>query len=131
MEIWQIVGLALTVSVLGIVLRQVRPEIALQMTILAGTAIFLLVLGRVKVIIDLLQNLAEQANVSSYYLLIILKIVGIAYLAEFGAAICRDAGEGALAAKVELAAKVGVFVLAIPIITAILESLVRLLAWGD
>ncbi|MDR3288177.1 MAG: stage III sporulation protein AD [Peptococcaceae bacterium] len=131
MEIWQIVGLALTVSVLGMVLKQVRPEIALQMTILAGVVIFLLVISKVKVIIDLLQNLAGQANVSSYYLLIIFKIVGVAYLAEFGAAICRDAGEGALAAKVELAAKVGVLVLAIPIITAILESLVRLLAWGD
>jgi stage III sporulation protein AD len=130
-EIWQIVGLALTVSVLGMVLKQVRPEIALQMTILAGVVIFLLVISKVKVIIDLLQNLAGQANVSSYYLLIIFKIVGVAYLAEFGAAICRDAGEGALAAKVELAAKVGVLVLAIPIITAILESLVRLLAWGD
>ncbi len=127
MEIWQIVGLALVVTVIGVVLRQIRPEIAIQLTILAAIIIFLLILGKVKVIIDLLQNLADQANISSYYLLIVLKIVGIAYLAEFGAQICRDAGEGALATKVEMAAKVSVLVLAIPIIAAILESLVRLI----
>lgn len=127
MEIWQIVGLALVVTVVGVVLRQIRPEISIQLTILAALMIFLLILGKVKVIIELLQNLADQANISSYYLLIVLKIVGIAYLAEFGAQICRDAGEGALATKVEMAAKVSVLVLAIPIIAAILESLVRLM----
>lgn len=126
MEIWQIVGLALIVTVISVVLKQIRPEIALQLTILAGAAIFILVMSKIKIIVDLLQNLADQANISSYYLLIVLKIVGVAYLAEFGAQICRDAGEGALASKIELAAKVGVIVLAIPIIVAITESLVRL-----
>ncbi|MHB1406218.1 MAG: stage III sporulation protein AD [Desulfitobacteriaceae bacterium] len=127
MDIWQIVGLALIVTVIGAVLRQFRPEIALQLTILAGVTIFLLILGKIKIIIELLQNLADQASISSYYLLIVLKIVGIAYVAEFGAQICRDAGEGALASKVEIAAKVTVLILAIPIITAILESLIRLI----
>jgi len=125
-EIWQIVGLALIVTVISVVLKQIRPEIALQLTILAGASIFILVMSKIKVIVELLQNLADQANISSYYLLIVLKIVGVAYLAEFGAQICRDAGEGALASKIELAAKVGVIVLAIPIIVAITESLVRL-----
>lgn len=126
MEIWQIVGLALIVTVFSVVLKQIRPEIALQLTILAGASIFILILSKIRVIVDLLQTLADQANISSYYLLIILKIVGVAYLAEFGAQICRDAGETALATKIELAAKVGVIILAIPIIVAITESLVRL-----
>jgi stage III sporulation protein AD len=125
-EIWQIVGLALIVTVISVVLKQFRPEIALQLSILAGATIFILILSKIKVIIDLLQSLADQANISSYYLIIVLKIVGVAYLAEFGAQICRDAGEGALATKIEIAAKVGVIVLAIPIIVAITESLVRL-----
>ncbi len=126
MEIWQIVGLALIVAVISVVLKQFRKEIALQLTILTGAIIFILILGKIKIIIDLLQNLADQADISSYYLLIVLKIVGVAYLAEFGADICRDADEKALATKIEIAAKVGVVVLAIPIIVAILESLMRL-----
>ena len=126
MEIWQIVGLALIVTVISVVLKQIRPEIAMQLTILASASIFILVMSKIKVIVDLLQNLADQANIGSYYLLIVLKIVGVAYLAEFGAQICKDAGEGALASKIELAAKVTVIALAIPIIVAITESLVRL-----
>jgi len=125
-EIWQIVGLALIVTVISVVLKQIRPEIALQLTILASASIFILVMSKIKVIVDLLQDLADQANIGSYYLFIVLKIVGVAYLAEFGAQICRDAGEGALASKIELAAKVAVIALAIPIIVAITESLVRL-----
>ena len=127
MEIWQIVGIALVVSVISVVLKQFRPEIALQLTILTGTIIFTLIIDKIKIIVNLLQNLADQANISSYYLIIVLKIVGVAYLAEFGADICRDAGENALATKIEIAAKVGVLVLAIPIIVAILESVMRLL----
>lgn len=126
MEIWQVVGLALIVTMVCVVLKQIRPEIALQLSILAGASIFILILNKIRVITDLLQNLADQANISSYYLLIVLKIVGVAYLAEFGAQICRDAGEGALATKIEVAAKVGVIILALPIIVAITESLVRL-----
>lgn len=128
MEIWQIVGIALVVSIISVVLKQFRKEIALQMTILTGAIIFTLILDKIQIIIDLLQSLADQANISSYYLVIVLKIVGVAYLAEFGAEICRDAGEGALATKIEIAAKVAVLVLAIPIIVAILESIMGLLS---
>lgn len=126
MQIWQIVGFALIVTVIAAVLKTMKQEVALQLTILAGVTIFILILDKIKVIIDLLQNLADQANISSYYLIIVLKIVGIAYLAEFGAEICKDAGEGALAVKIQVAAKIAVLILAIPIIVAILESLVRL-----
>ncbi len=126
MEIWQIVGLALIATVLGIVLKEVKRELAVQLSILAGATIFLFIAGKIQIVIELLQNLADQANISSYYLQIVLKIVGVAYISEFGAQICRDAGEGALATKVEIAAKVGILVLAIPIIVAILESLIRL-----
>lgn len=128
MEIAQVIGLAIIVTVLGAVLKQVRPEMALQLSIFAGITIFLLVMDKVKLVVNLLENLANQANVSSYYLYIVLKIVGVAYLAEFGGQICRDAGENALATKVEIAAKIFVVILGVPIIVAIMDSLLKLLA---
>jgi len=127
-EIAQVVGLAIIVTVIGAVLKQIKPEMALQLSILAGVTIFLLVMDKIRLVIDLLQKLADQANINSYYLFIVLKIVGVAYLAELGCQICRDAGETALATKVEIAAKVFVIVLAIPIIVAIIESVMKLLA---
>jgi stage III sporulation protein AD len=127
-EIAQIVGLAIIVTVISAVLKQIKPEMALQLSILAGVAIFLVVMDKIRLVIDLLQKLADQANVNSYYLFIVLKIVGVAYLAELGCQICRDAGENALATKVEIAAKIFVVVLAIPIIVAVMESVMKLLA---
>lgn len=128
MEIVQVIGLAIVVTVIGTVLRQIKPEMAIQLSIIAGVAIFLLIMDKVRIIIDLMQKLADQANISSYYLFIILKVVGVAYLAEFGCQICKDAGENALATKVEIAAKIFVVILAIPIIVAIMESMMKLLA---
>ncbi|HHV63630.1 MAG TPA: stage III sporulation protein AD [Peptococcaceae bacterium] len=127
MEIAQVVGIAIIVTVIGTVLRQVKPEIALQLSILAGIIIFVLIIDKVRLVVDLLEKLAEQVNVNSYYLFIVLKIVGVAYLAEFCSQICKDAGENALATKVEIAAKIFVIVLAIPIIVAIMESIINLL----
>jgi stage III sporulation protein AD len=126
-EIAQVVGLAIIVTVIGAVLKQIKPEIALQLSILAGVIIFILMMDKIRLVVDLLQKLSEQANVSSYYLFIVLKIVGVAYLAEFGCQICKDAGENALATKVEIAAKIFMIILAIPIIVAIMESVMKLL----
>lgn len=127
MEIAQIIGLALVVTVIGAVIKQIRPEIALQLTIFTGIVIFLIIMDKIRLVVDLLEKLADQANISSYYLLIVLKIVGVAYLAEFCCQICKDAGENALATKVELAAKVFVIILAVPIIVAIIDSMMKLL----
>lgn len=127
MEIAQVVGLAIIVTVIGAVLKQIKPEIALQLSILAGVIIFILMMDKIRLVVDLLQKLSEQANISSYYLFIVLKIVGVAYLAEFGCQICKDAGENALATKVEIAAKIFMIILAIPIIVAIMESVMKLL----
>lgn len=127
MEILQIVGFGLVAAVLIVLLRREKPEIALLISIAAGVVIFLFVLGKVGAVINVLKDLAVRANVNLMYLAAILKIVGIAYIADFGAQICRDAGEGALASKIELAAKVLILVLAVPIIMAVLETLMKFL----
>ncbi len=127
MDFAQIVGLALIVTIFGTVVKQLRPEIAIQMTILAGILIFLFIMNKIELIVSLMEKLAEQANVNSYYLFIVFKIVGVAYLAEFAGQICRDAGEVSIATKVEIAAKVTVVIMAIPIIVAIIDSISQLL----
>ncbi len=126
MEIIQIVGLGIMVTLLAVTIRQHKPEIALFLSLAAGLMLFMLVLGKIGAVIDLFKDLSRQANLNIAYLGIILKVVAIAYIADFGAQICRDAGEGTLAAKIELAAKVLVLVLAIPIVIAVLQALLRL-----
>lgn len=128
MEIFQIVGLALTATLIIILVRQARDgETALLVSLVVGAVIFLLLLDRIGTVVKVLGDLSERAGINQFYLNTVLKIIGIAYVAEFGGQICRDAGENAIASKVELAAKVLIMVLAIPIIVAVLESILRLL----
>ncbi|AVX20135.1 MAG: stage III sporulation protein AD [Bacillota bacterium] len=127
MEIIQVVGVALLASLLILVLKQIRPELALFVTLVVAAGLFGLVLTKVGAIFDILQQLASKANVNQAYLGTVLKIIGIAYIAEFGAQVCRDAGEGAIAGKVELVAKILILILAVPVILAIIQSVLGLM----
>ena len=127
MEIIQIIGLGFMVTLLILVIKQQRPEIAVQLSLALATIIFLMVLSKISVVLDLFRDMAAKANISSMYLNTILKIIGIAYITEFGAQVCRDAGEGAVAGKIEFAGKVLVMVMAIPIIALVLDTIVRLI----
>ncbi len=127
MEIMQIVALGLVVTVFAVLLRRERPEMALILVLGFGVIVFLMVLGKLGAIITVFQDLTRRAQVDELYLITLLKILGIAYIAEFGAQICRDSGEGTVANKIELAGKVLILILALPIFVAILEVIVRLL----
>ncbi|SMC59054.1 stage III sporulation protein AD [Sporomusa malonica] len=127
MEIIQIIGLGFVVTLLILIIKQQRPELAVQLGLALSAIIFLMVLSKLNVVLDLFRDLAEKANISQMYLNTILKIIGIAYVTEFGAQVCRDAGEGAVAGKIEFAGKILVMVMAVPIIALVLETIVRLI----
>ena len=127
MSIMQIVALAVVAVVLIVVIRQERPELALQISVAAGLIIFIFVIWKVAGVIKVLEKLASRADLNMVYLGALLKIIGIAYIAEFGTQVCRDAGENALAFKVELAGKAMILVLAVPIISTIVDTVERLL----
>jgi stage III sporulation protein AD len=89
--------------------------------------VFFLVLDKLRMIIELFTEMAKRAGIGEMYLIILLKIIGISYLVEFGAQVCRDAGEGAIASKIELAGKVMILVMAVPIIAFALDTILRLM----
>lgn len=123
----QIVGVGLVGVVLALVLKQYKPELALQLSLVVGLIIFIFMLNKIIVIIDTLRELATKAQIDQIYLNTILKAIGIAYIAEFGAQISRDADEGIIASKIEFAGKVLIMILGLPIMMAVLESVLQLL----
>lgn len=126
MEIAQITGIGLIATILIIVIKNQKPEMAIQLSIITGIVIFMMVIGKFTAIINLLSDLSKKTNIDTIYMTTLLKIVGIAYIAEFGAEICKDAGEGSIASKIELAGKVMIMFLAVPIITSLLNLIVKL-----
>jgi stage III sporulation protein AD len=127
LNIAQIVGLALITTILLLIIRQEKPVMAVLLSVVCAVVIFAQMMEKLVAVIDVMKQLVARAEVNYFFFSTILKIIGVAYLADFAAAICQDAGEGALAKKVEFAAKVIVVVLAIPIMVAILESLMELM----
>jgi len=126
-EITQIVGLALITTIFLLVLRQEKPVMAILLSLVFSIIIFTLMMGKLASIIDVMKELTRRAGLNYFFLATILKIMGVAYLGEFAAVICQDAGEQAVAKKVEFAAKIIIAVLALPIMVAILESLMDLM----
>ncbi|MGE5559266.1 MAG: stage III sporulation protein AD [Bacillota bacterium] len=127
MEIIKIVGFALIATIFLIILRKEKPEIAVVAGLAAGAAMLFFVVDKAWQVVKLLQGLAWQAQINPVYFRIILKVVGVAYVAGFGAQICKDAGEGALAMKIEMAGKMIIILMAVPVLSAILKTILQLL----
>ncbi|MCZ8520649.1 MULTISPECIES: stage III sporulation protein AD [Paenibacillus] len=127
MEIIQIVGLGLITTILVLVIKEQKPMFAFLLTAFTGITIFLFLIGKIALVIGVLEDLANRADINMIFLKTILKIIGIAYIAEFGAQIVRDAGQEAVASKIELSGKILIMVMAIPIVSVIIDTVVKLL----
>lgn len=127
MDILQIVIVSIIASILFILLKDVNPTFAFFIIVVVGIMIFASVIGQIRLIFQVIQSLGDQANVPGLYLETILKIIGIAYIAELGASMTQDAGLQSVAKNIELAGKIFILLLAIPIITSVIEAIVSFL----
>ena len=127
MDITKVIGIAFVSVIVISLIKNYRPEFAIYASIIAGAIILFFVVKELTPIASMLQNLSDKMGVSSKFFGILLKITGIAYLTEFGANVCRDSGESAVASKVELAGKVLIISLSIPILLALSETLFELI----
>ena len=123
----KIIGIALIALIIIILLKQYRPEFAIYISLLTGVLILLLVIDQLSQIISLLQSLATKASINSTFLGLLVKITGIAFLAEFAVSVCKDAGEGAIASKIEIGSKIIIIAMSIPIISSLLEIILKIL----
>ncbi|MFB9277359.1 stage III sporulation protein AD [Cohnella cellulosilytica] len=127
MDILQIVGIGFLATVLILVIREQKPMFAYLLAAFVGVGIFLAFVGKIGDVISVLEELADRSGIPSVYLKTMLKIIGIAYIAEFGAQIVRDAGLESMASKIEFAGKMLILVMAVPIISVIVETVLNLL----
>jgi stage III sporulation protein AD len=126
-EILQIVGIGFLATVLILVIREQKPMFAYMLAAFVGVAIFLAFVGKIDNVISVLEELADRSGIPTVYLKTMLKIIGIAYIAEFGAQIVRDAGLESIATKIEFAGKMLILVMAVPIISVIVSTVLNLL----
>ena len=128
MEIFQIVGLGITSVMLFLILKEQGSQFGMLIVLAFGAIIFMMMMDKIVVILQVFADLSTRANVNLVYVSTIFKVIGIAYLAEFSAQVCRDAGSQAIAGKIEFAAKIMIMALAIPILVAIMDAVIQLVA---
>lgn len=127
MDIIKIIGVGLIALIIIIILKQYRPEFVIYVSIIAGVIILILIMGKVSAIIDLLTSLSNKTVINNEFLVLLIKITGIAFLTEFSVSICKDSGETAIANKIDIGGKVLIISMSIPIIASLLETIIKIL----
>lgn len=128
MNIFQIVGLGFVCVFLLIVLEEENSKFGMFLIVAFGVMVFVAIFSQLKDILQSFAQLSDRVRINQAYLQTVFKVIGIAYLGEFAAEVCRDCGSSAIASKIELAAKIIILTMAMPILIAILENVLTLLA---
>lgn len=120
-EIIKIVGVAFVTAVSTIVLRSTKPELAFAVTVTGVIVCIIFIFDALKGSFQILDSIGELTGIDQGLVRILLKIVGVAYVAEFSAGVLNDFGSSSVADKVVLGGKLTVLVLSFPIIEGLLD----------
>lgn len=127
MEILKIVGIGLISLVIITIIKQYKSEFAIYVSLIAGALILMMAFNELQGVISLLNKFANNSSINSSFITLLLKITGIAILTEFAVSLCKDSGEGAIANKVDIGGKIMIIAVSIPIISGLLETVVKVL----
>lgn len=98
-----------------------KSEYSIYITIVGGMLIFSLGISKLEVIMDTIEKIKGYLEINGTYMVILLKMVGITYIAEFASNLCKDAGYGSISNQIEMVGKLTILSMSMPIITALLE----------
>lgn len=127
MELTGILALALTAAFSAVALKKYAPETSAVIAVAAGAVILMELMTRVSPVIQEINTLISGSGLDSYYGPVLLKTLGICFVAQFAGDACRDSGQSSLASKIELAAKLAMIVIALPLFENLLHTAANLL----
>lgn len=115
MDIFKIVGLGIISAVLCVFIKNTRPEFSVVISLAAAIILLFYILPFLKQVFSALSSISELIGIDSAYTTPVFKVIGIAYITQIGGDLCKDAGETAIATKIELAGKIAIVAIALPI----------------
>ena len=127
MDIIKVAGIGLAAAALAITVKNQRPELGFQISVAGGVVILMIVCSSLTPVLNLFQELTKSAGMDKFYVGVVLKIIGISYVSDMVSELCRDAGEEAIASKVELAGKVGILLVATPLFGMLLKLIQQMM----
>ena len=127
MEIIKVVGFAFAAVFIYLLLKDKKSDVAFYVLVVAGILIFMYMIGQLGEVINFIDDIASKANINTVYIEIVFKILAIAYITSFCSEICKDAGASTIASKVDFSGKIMILALAIPILMAVLDSILQIM----
>ncbi len=127
MSVLTIAAAGIAAVLLAVQLKGVRGEYAVYLMMAAGGVIFFYGTEKLRLIWETVERLQGYIRMDSSYLAALLKMVGITYVAEFAAGICRDAGYGSLGSQIEIFGKLTILGMSMPVLLALFDTLERFL----
>jgi stage III sporulation protein AD len=125
--IFKIAAVGVISALLAVTLRRDNPVFAVLIGLAGGVLVFFMAAPRFGAALDMIKSVADSLGDGAAYISTVLKIIGIAYAAEFGASICSDAGEAGLASRVELAGKALILAASAPVVLTLLRQILSVI----
>lgn len=129
--IFSVVGISIVSVMICLLLRKTNPEFSLVVALISGIFIFSIIILHLTPILSTLENYAADMNLNNVYFVAVIKALGICYIVQLASDTCRDAGYTAIASKIELAGKIAILVIALPLFENLLNIAKGLLNLGS
>ena len=127
MDILKISIIGISAVLLALILKSYRPEYSFYISIAVCICIFLFVGTKLEQIIGYAKKMQEMVHLDDAYMAVILKMIGVTYVAEFASNLCKDCGYQTIAGQIELFAKLSILVIEMPMLLAFMETIGELL----
>lgn len=127
MEIFKIVAVGILICVVTLILKQVKPELSVTVVIAGSVILITYALNYFSTVFQVFGTIVNKTGIDQGLFTILLKLIGVGYLVEFGASICEDTGNSSIANKIVLCGKITIFIMAMPIITSLFQLILDLL----
>ena len=125
--IFKIMGIGLITCIAALIVKPVRSDFAMIISMVGGIVILIMVLSSISGVLTLVGSLANKTGLNGNLIAVVFKIIGVGYLTEFTASLCADTGNGGLGDKILLGGKIIILVMSLPIVTSILNIVMELL----
>ena len=123
MSIIQIAGVGVIGTLLALQFKSGKNEYGIYIVIAVSLVLFYGMKDRLVVIEDAVQTITNLVTINASYIQILLKLIGITYIAEFATGICKDAGYSTIASQIENFSKLTILALSMPIMEALLLTI--------
>lgn len=123
MDIVKIAALGIAGTLLGILLKGQKKEYELFVTLGVSLCIFYFIMSKLELVLSVVNQMQEYVSLDTSYIAILVKMIGITYVSEFSANLCKDAGYQAVAGQIEMFGKLSILVISMPVLLVLLETI--------